>query len=420
MNNSAKKKRIWDTQAFWVVVSLFSAMLIWLYVTSTEGVETDNVFRGVAVEFKGADTLLEKNGLAVTNVSASNVTVTIKSTMRNMSQITADNIKAVIDLTKNDTNVGWHTIQYDISYPAGVDESAFTVVYTSPRTIQFFIDKTNSKTIELRGQFEGTVADGFATKDPEIEPGSVIIRGPQNEISEVAYGLVVVDRQNVDKTIKYSTDYKLMDADGNELELKNVTLDTETVMVTLPVTSTKEVPLDVDLIDGGGASRENVKITCVPDKITIAGDAQILEGINKLSVGTVDLSAFESTFEDTFTLVLDNEITNVTGINEIKVTVEVIGLETKKFNVTNISMINVPSGRTGTVITENVEVILRGSAEALSRIKSNNIRAVVDLQDIGNTSGVFQPSAKIHVDGFTGVGAIKPASGDYKIYVKIT
>lgn len=51
----------------------------------------------------------------------------------------------------------------------------------------------------------------------------------------------------------------------------------------------------------------------------------------------------------------------------------------------------------------------------LSKIASNNIRVVADLSDIGSTAGVFQPTAKVYVDGYTGVGAI----GEYSVYIKI-
>ena len=172
----------------------------------------------------------------------------------------------------------------------------------------------------------------------------------------------------------------------------------------------------MDIIDGGGATAENVKITCVPETITIAGDGETLAGINRISVGTVDLSSFASTFEDSFTIVLDNNISNVTGITEAKVIVQVMGLETKKFNCSNISVINPPTGRTGKVVTQNIEVYIRGTSEVIAKIKANNIRAVVDLADVGDASGTFEHVAKIHVDGFTGVGAV----GEYPIYIQIT
>ena len=44
-----------------------------------------------------------------------------------------------------------------------------------------------------------------------------------------------------------------------------------------------------------------------------------------------------------------------------------------------------------------------------------NIRAVADLTDIKDSTGLYMPNAKIYVDGVTDVGAI----GDYSISVEI-
>ncbi|MEG1460015.1 MAG: CdaR family protein, partial [Oscillospiraceae bacterium] len=121
-----------------------------------------------------------------------------------------------------------------------------------------------------------------------------------------------------------------------------------------------------------------------------------------------------------YPIVLDNKISNMTGITEAKVAISVIGLETRKFNVTNISVKDLPEGRSSEIITENVEVTLRGSKAVLDKIKANNIRVVADLADLGGAAGVFQPIAKIYVDGFTDVGAIATGGKDYSIYVKIT
>lgn len=415
MDKKTTKKKIWDSKALWVIISIFSSILLWVFVTSTQGDLIEQTYDGVAIEFKGSNTLREKNGLVVTNISANTVTVTLRGTRRELSSLKAKDIVASIDVSKI-TAVGSHSYNCDISFVTRSEKESITVVSTSPKTVQFYIDKTNTKTIELRDEFIGSVAEGFAKGDVVFDPQTVNISGPENELNQVAYAVVVISREDLDKTLKFDSAYILVDDEGNELKLSNITLERETVSVTLPITSTKEVPLTVDIIDGGGATSENVKITCVPETITIAGDAETLAGINKISVGTVDLASFSSTFEDTFTIVLDNNISNVTGIMEAKVIVQVIGLETKKFSCSNISIINPPAGHTGQVVTKNIEVILRGSSEVIGKIKTNNIRAVVDLADIGSASGTFQRMAKISVDGFTGVGAV----GEYPIYVQVS
>lgn len=414
MDKKNVKSSILDNKFLWVIVSLLASVLLWVYVTTSEGDVIERTFEGVQVVFKGQDTLLEKEGLVISNISSNTVSVRIRTTRREISKLSSSKIIAVVDVSKFNSN-GNYNQSVTIEFPSGSDVSSIDIVSTLPSSVSFNIDKTSTKTIELQGKFVGTVAEGYAAHPIEFDPQTVTISGPESEISKVVCGWVEVDRDSADKTIQFVSSYVLMDEDGNEIAPDNITFSDETVSVTVPITSTKEVPLSVDLIEGGGASAENVTITYEPSSITIAGDAETLDGINKISLGTIDLSSFASTFEDTYTIVLDNDITNVTGITQVKVTVAIIGLETKKFNVTNITTINGPSGRTASVITENIEVTLRGKSSVLSKIAANNIRVVADLTDVGGAAGVFQPPAKVYVDGFTGVGAI----GDYSVYVKI-
>lgn len=415
MDKKKVKSGILDSKFLWVVVSLLASVLLWVYVTTSEGDVIERTFDGVQVVFKGEENLLEKYELVISNVSSNTVSVRIRTTRREIAKLSSTQITAVVDVSKFSSK-GIYNSSLELEFPQGSDKSSIDIVNILPGNISFNIDKTSTKTVELEGSFVGTVAEGYAAHPIEFDPQTVTISGPESEISKVAYAWVEVDRDDVSKTIQFVSSYVLKDSDGNDIDLGNITLGDETVSVTVPVTSTKEVPLTVDLVEGGGATSENVKITCEPSTITIAGDAETLEGINKIVLGTVDLTSFASSFEDSFNIVLDNDISNVTGITEVKVTVEVIGLETKKFNVTNITTINGTNGKKATVVTENVEVTLRGKSNVLSKIAANNIRVVADLSDIGSTTGVFQPPAKVYVDGFTGVGAI----GEYSVYVKIS
>lgn len=415
MDRNTSKSKIWDSKILWAVVSIIASVLLWVYVTTTEGDIIRETYEGVAVVFKGEETLRDRDGLVITNPSSNTVSVTLSGTRRDISRLSADQLTAEVDVSKV-VSSGPHTYTYTVGYPVGTSASAFTVISTSPQTISFDVDRTNSKTIEVRGEFNGSVAEGYANNPLTFEPETVSISGPQNEIEKVAYAWVVVDRQDVDRTLSFENDYILMDSEGNEVPLGNIVKERETVTVTLTVTMSKEVPLTVDLTNGAGASSENTTIVCDPVNITITGDAETLDGINKISVGTVDLTSFETTFEKTFPIVLPDNVTNVTGLTEAKVTVQVIGLETKKLNATNISVINLTSGYTSDIVTESVIVTLRGAPDMLDKVQANNIRLVVDLAEQGSATGTFEVDAKVYVDGFTDVGAV----GQYKVFVKIS
>jgi len=414
MDKRKTERGILDSKIFWAIVSLLASVLLWVYVTTTQGDVIEQSFEGVSVVFNGEDTLRENEGLVISNISSNTVTVRLRATRRELSKLTPANLVAYVDVSKF-TSVGMYNQSVSIQYPLGSNASSITSAGTNPKSISFDLEKTSSKSVEVQGKFTGTVAVGFAEQPMQFNPQAVTLDGPSSELEKVAYAWVEVSRDNIDKTVQLSSAYKLMDADGNELKLQNVTSTPAAISVTIPITATKEVPLTVDLVDGGGATAQNAKITCSPSTITVAGDAETLAGLNKISLGTVDLSSFPETFEDSFKIVLDNGVANVTGITTAKVTVQIVGLVTRKFSATNISTINVPAGRTASVVTESKEVTLRGTADVLDKVKSNNIRIVADLSELGATSGVFEPAAKVYVDGFTGVGAV----GEYTVYVKL-
>ena len=87
--------------------------------------------------------------------------------------------------------------------------------------------------------------------------------------------------------------------------------------------------------------------------------------------------------------------------------------------MTNISQVNLKEGYTAEIITQSLDVTLRGLPEVLEQIKDENIRAVADLADLSESTGTYMPKVRIYVDGFTDVGALKVNGSDYTVSVEI-
>lgn len=415
MDKNKPKKTIWDSKALWIILSLLASFVLWVYVTVSAGDQIEEVYRDVAVEFRNLDSVSQQAGVVVSEGLDTLISVRVRGTRQELAKLHQNPLTASIDFSKY-SSVGSHTAVPDIAFPQGVSTSGVAVIATTPSSISFVVDKANTKTIEIKGSFVGSVAEGFSAQPMTFDPETVTISGAESQISKISYAYVEIDRDDVNSTIEFETGYVLVDVDGNKVEDINVSKSPENILVTLPITATKELPLSIDLVYGAGATDENTKITYDPETIVVAGDAAVLAGMNKISVGTIDLTSFASTFEDVYKIVLDNDIANLTGTSEVKITVQIIGLETKKFNVTNITTANLQSGKTAFIVTEDVEVTLRGSADVLSKIQANNIRIVADMTDFSGATGIVEPTAKVYIDGFTDVGAV----GSYKVYVDIS
>lgn len=398
-------KKIYNSKAFWMIVSLLASLAIWVYVTSVETDESKTTFRGVKVELVGEDILRDSKNLVVTDMDTSTVTVEVVGPRRIVGSLSSDQLVAQVDVSKL-SRAAYTSQQYTIVYPDGTDTSKLSESRRTPETINFMVSAQTSKSIQVRGSFDGSLAEGYTAEMPVFEPSTITITGSEAYLKDVEYAWVTFGKENVDSTYSVETGFTLMDANNEPCTTTGISFSTDVVTATLPLLTLKEVNLDVNIIEGAGATRANTKITIDPASVTLAGDSALLAGMNKIILATIDLTDFSSTFTETYTIPIDNELKNTTGVTKATVTVEIVGLETKTFRVTNFSCINATEGYEADIITESKEITLRGTPEALAQIKAENIRAVADLTDYKESTGTYMPQVKVYVDGFTDVGAI--------------
>ena len=398
-------KKIYNSKAFWMIVSLLASLAIWVYVTSVETDESKTTFRGVKVELVGEDILRDSKNLVVTDMDTSTVTVEVVGPRRIIGSLSSAQLVAQVDVSKL-SRAAYTSQQYTIVYPDGTDTSKLSENRRTPETINFMVSAQTSKSIQVRGSFDGSLAEGYTAEMPVFEPSTITITGSEAYLKDVEYAWVTFSKENVDSTYSVETGFTLMDANNEPCSTTGISFSTDVVTATLPLLTLKEVNLDVNIIEGAGATKANTKITIDPVSVTLAGDSSLLAGMNKIILATIDLTDFSSTFTETYTIPIDNELKNTTGITKATVTVEIVGLETKTFRVTNFSCINATEGYEADIITESKEITLRGTPEALAQIKDENIRAVADLTDYKESTGTYMPQVRVYVDGFTDVGAI--------------
>ena len=209
-----KNRKITESRGFWLVVSFIVAVNLWVYVSTTEGVEGEKTLSGVKVEFLGADALRESSGLIVTEQDRTSVNLTVKAARRVLGKLSSSNVTATVDLSRVTTD-GWNSVSYKITYPTGVRSDDVTVLRSSSDIVNFYVDRQSRKTIPVQGDFIGSTAEGYmAAEVPVFDPVMVIITGPKTALDQVDHAYVAISRTDLDKTLQYTTTYALQDADG--------------------------------------------------------------------------------------------------------------------------------------------------------------------------------------------------------------
>ena len=409
-------RKLYNSRIFWVIIALLASLTLWVYVIGQETEEYKRTFPGVKLELVGEDILLNSRNMVITDLNTSTVTVEISGPRRIVGSWSSDDLTAQVDVSKL-TQSAFTSLQYTVKFPDGTDTSGVKTKSKTPETVNFMVSAQTKKIIPVVGSFEGSVAEGFTAETPEFEPSNITVFGPETHLKNISRAWVEFEKGDVSSTYSVDVGYQLQDEEGEECSTTGLSFSDDTVRATLRVLAVKEVPLTVDLIANGGATSANTKISIEPESITLAGDTSILSVLNRISLATIDLGDFESTFGSEYRIIYDDGLKNLSGITEAKVSIEIVGLETRSYAVQqeNMSCINVTEGYSAEVLSENLVVKLRGPKEQLEQVRGENIRVVADLKDFNTSVGQYMPPVKISVDGFPELGAM----GDYTISIEI-
>ena len=403
-----------DRKWAYVLLSVFLAVILWLYVRAEKDPVSDARIRNIPVQITGSSVLSSK-GLTVAGLSSDRVSTTLQAPASVLSDISRKNITATIDVSRID-EAGEHTLSYNIVLPTNVNTDGVVIQEKEPETITVTVEKLYTSTLPIEFRFEGSVAKGYQAGTPTIDPVNVTISGAVEQVNRVARAVVVLEAKDLKEQYTGDLPIRLLDANGDELKDLEVELSSETAYIVYPIVVVKEIPLTVNIIAGGGATQENIsEPLIVPSKITVAGTQEDIDHLTEISLGSIDLSKVVGTSNFTFTIDLDPSLENVTGITEAKVTVTVSGLETRSFEVGNIKLQNIPRGYSAKADTEAKTVYVRGTADELAMIDSSQLRIVADLKDVTG-SGTYTIPVRVYLDAGTEVGVI----GDYSIVVSVT
>ena len=408
-------KKIASSRALYIVLACILSVILWLYVASYANTDMEAELTGLEINYVGGDDILRDRKLLVTEKDQQSVSLTILGKRNVVSAIKKDEVEVSVDLT-DIRSTGVYEKVYTVTFPDSVKEDAVLIVKRSPEYVTVNIDNLITKPVEVRGDFEGSVQDGYMQEPIVYEPATIMVSGPEEVVSHIACARVVLDRENLNRTVTGSVSYTLLDYEDKPVDTRELSMDVEEVKYTIPIVMVKDIVLTVDLIEGGGAKATNAVVEVKPNVLTVTGDAELIQGINQITLGAIDLAAFEQTYTATYPIPLPNGAENLSGDKEAIVTVNIRGLAARHILTTKISFTNVSEGYVANPITQYKEVVIRGPEDIIYMVAPDNVQLVADLSEYGNAVGRYSVPTAVYITGFNEVGVVE---GNYNVVVSL-
>ena len=416
-------KKILDSKALYVVLSIAIAVVMWFYVTSMDGNQASKPIRNITITFSGEEQL-ESNGLMIAG-DAPTANITVKAKPAVLAQLTDKTVELVVDVATIE-RAGDYTLAYTVKLPGNISASQVQIINEGTGNVSFTVAEYRQREIELRGKFEGTTAEGYLAGDQEdfvFSPNKITISGQAELVNQVSYAEVVVTGDNLSDTVRGDFPYRFIGASGDVIDNLNVECSVATVHTTFPILATADIPLEVELVEGGGVSLDQVKCTLSQESLTVAGSKTAVEAIQSegsIVLGTIDLGTVHDGDVITFDIALTDELTNISGVTQVTATLDLDdSLKSKTVEVTNIDCISPPDGWAAKALTQMVEVEVRGSQKLLDAVTPDKIRVVADLKDINQAAGQYTVTANVYLDSVGTRDQIDVVGRDYKIVVSL-
>lgn len=413
MEQKNEKSGVSRNKVLQVIASILVAVAIWVYVDVEKAPERTKTIRDIPVEFSGESTTLADKNLMLLSGYDTTVDLTIKGTKRELVKINKDNVRLVASTSSIDS-VGVHTLRWDVVYPDGVQSSALSVDWASKYKVTVTVGELYTKEVPVNCIVTGTVADGYFTGETVLDPTTLVLRGQRDDLLNVAYAKLTVDISDATRSVIQTESVQLYDNDDNPVDNSNIRTNASLIQAKVPVLTTKEVSLAVELSGVPGSAGQSIKTTITPSSVRLIGEADVLENIDEIVLATLYIEDLDIWQQNSYVVTAPDGtwLANSNEVATVEITME--GIEEKTVTVDTFSYTNVPSGLYAEV-QDTLDVRLWGLSEELAELKADAITATVDLSSVTETGSCRVP-VTVTVSGYRDV-AVK---GSYEVTVYVT
>ena len=413
MEQKNEKSGVSRNKVLQVIASILVAVAIWVYVDVEKAPERTKTIRDIPVEFSGESTTLADKNLMLLSGYDTTVDLTIKGTKRELVKINKDNVRLVASTSSIDS-VGVHTLRWDVVYPDGVQSSALSVDWASKYKVTVTVGELYTKEVPVNCVVTGTVADGYFTGETVLDPTTLVLRGQRDDLLNVAYAKLTVDISDATRSVIQTESVQLYDNDDNPVDNSNIRTNASLIQAKVPVLTTKEVSLAVELSGVPGSAGQSIKTTITPSSVRLIGEADVLENIDEIVLATLYIEDLDIWQQNSYVVTAPDGtwLANSNEVATVEITME--GIEEKTVTVDTFSYTNVPSGLYAEVL-DTLDVRLWGLSEELAELKADAITATVDLSSVTETGSCRVP-VTVTVSGYRDV-AVK---GSYEVTVYVT
>lgn len=286
MDGEQKMKKIWESEYFLIVVSVFIAVLLWIYVVYDKNPIFETWLRDIPVEYINQSADFESGKLVILEGEQKTADLKLRGRRSALSAAKATSVICSVDMSAV-TKDGTYNIPLTVN--TGVDGAE--LVQKSPYSVNLVVDKvvTEERRVSVTGT--GQPKSGYVLSNIESEPQIIKLTGPQSLIRNVADASAVADVTDASEDVTGLYKIKLYDSNNKEITDERISKNIEYCDVKCRIEYSKTVKVTPLLSAETNDKGETITVSgAAPDSISIVGARDKVESINEVYTVETDVS----------------------------------------------------------------------------------------------------------------------------------
>ena len=405
---------------FYIFLSLLVAVVMWIYVDEMNKTTIEKTFEDIPVTYVDTYDELSERGLMLVRGEDSTTTETIDLTIEGkrtvISHLDEADIIVTVDVSSFDRVGNRQRANRTVSF---ADDRFGSLKVNASTTVTVDIAELNRRTVDVRCELIGNVAEGYSAGEVQLSATEVELRGQTKDIDPVSYVKISFDiGTDAEESVTQELMFQYYDRNDNLLDGDGIIPTVETITAKLPVYVTKELPLVINYKEAPGARLSNTIRSLEPSTITVSGDASQLKNVKNIVLGDIDLLELtdgSTRYETTFPIIIPDGCKNLSGVTRATLKIQFNDLSTTEILADRFDYENLPAGKTATILTEELAVRIFGLTNDIDELTPEDILVVADLSDYGAASGTYTVPATVTITNGVDVGIL----GEYQVQARI-
>lgn len=420
-------KKLFQKDSTLKLMSIVSAILIWMIVSISVYPTINTIIYNVPVEINLDGSYAQSNQLDVISLSDRTVTVKISGKRGQIGDIKSSDLVAMVDVSPV---LMAKDYKLDLNVESTADKE-FEVLSIEPSTVNVTFDKIITKEFPITAQLDNVkIASGYMMGDPVVSPEVVTVTGPQDKVNSITGICAAVNTENelsstyefnATELILYNNNAVISNEDGM------ITFDKSSFTVQIPVYVRQTLPLDVNIInapDKFDIEKFRESLVFSVTELNIAAPNDKIKDYKSLTIGTINMREVDigTVFEFKTADFIPEGYENLSQIETVTVTCPSEGLNKKAIAIrgSSIQLVNMPAQFDFEIITSGFTPFFVGDEAQIEELSSADITAQIDLIDFDMQEGDHRLPVEFIISSYDYVWVIGSDVATPKAYVTAT